>query len=135
MKIKLITGFRKDQAFSIDAEEAHKAYYLFFNPEARTVFKDGLAIKGSDIDRIEPDYQGSMGWNSNHILVQEDMNEIRSEGMDRALQRVMSTASDIAKLGDEKDLQLSLSEAVQKYPQLGSGSESRGAGMKRIGTN
>ena len=55
-KIKLIVGFRRDQEHSIDADEAHKAYYLFLNPEKRGVFKSGLAIVGADIKEIVPDY-------------------------------------------------------------------------------
>jgi len=135
MKIKLITGYRRDQTYSVDAEEAHKAYFLFNNPNARTVFKDGLALKGSEIEIIEPDYQGTMGWNPTHVLDADDMNEIRSEGIDRALRRIMSVASDLAKIASPEDLQLTLSEAIKKYPQLGSRSESRGGGMKRIGTS
>ena len=42
LKIKIITGFRKDQYYTIDAEEAHKAYYLFLNPEERGVFNNGV---------------------------------------------------------------------------------------------
>lgn len=133
MKIKIICGFRKDQAFSIDAEEAHKAYYLFFNPEARSSFSDGLAIKGSDIDRIEPDFQGSMGWNATHTLDNDDMNELAERGVARQLRGIMALASDIAKLGKPEDLNLPLSEVAKKYPQLESTARKHTQGMQRIG--
>lgn len=134
MKLKIVTGFRKDQEFSVDAEEAHKAYYLFFNPDARTTFSDGLAIKGSDIDRIEPDYQGTMGWNPTHTLDDNDMNEIRDKGIDKKIRAIMSVASQIAKLGNESDLNITLSEAVKKYPQIQNKDNHRLAeGMKKIG--
>lgn len=135
MKIKLITGYRKDQTYSVEAEEAHKAYYLWFNPDTRTVFSDGLAIKGSEIEIIEPDYQGSMGWNPTHTLDGDDMNEIRTNGLDRKLRQVMYLAGEIAKIGDEKDIVLSLSEVAKKYPQLGNSDDRMGGtgDMKRIG--
>lgn len=133
MNIKIITGFRKDQAFSVSTEEAHKAYYLFFNPDARSSFSDGLAIKGSEIERIEPDYQGSMGWNSTHTLDDDDMNEIRNKGVDRKLRGIMSQAMEVAKIAQPEDLQLWLSEALKKYPQIQSPETRVGHGMKRIG--
>lgn len=132
MNIKIITGFRKDQALSISAEEAHKAYYLFFNPDARSSFSDGLAIKGSEIDRIEPDYQATMGWNHTHVLDEDDMNEIRTKGIDRKLKAIMYQAIEVAKLGEAADLNQPLSLVIEKYKRL-IGSEQRGGGMKRIG--
>lgn len=129
--IKIVTGFRKDQAFSIGPEEAHKAYYLFFNPDARTMFANGVAIKGSDIDRIEPDYNAVMGWNATHSLTDDDMNEIRSEGADARVHRLMAVAGQVAKIGNEQDLNLPLSEVVKKYPQLME--SKRDEGMKQLG--
>jgi hypothetical protein len=116
--IKIITGYRKDQAFSVAYEEAHKAYYLFFNPDARTVFSNGLAIKGSDIDRIEPDYQGVMGWNPTHSLDEDDMNEIRSKGVDKKIGEAMARAKDAARLCSEADLNLPLPCVIEKFPEL-----------------
>jgi len=88
MKIKLITGFRRDQYYTIDAEEAHKAYHLFLNPEQRGVFDNGVALKGENIQGIEPDYNSTMGWNADHVLEAEDWNEIKSKGVDRLLREV-----------------------------------------------
>ncbi len=134
MKIKLITGYRKDQEYSIDAEEAHKAYYLFNNPDTRTTFKDGLALKGSEIELIEPDYQGSMGWNPTHKLEADDYNEIRDKGIDRELRAIMSKANDLAKIATTQDLNLTLTEALKKYPQLDKPqAERREGAIKRIG--
>lgn len=96
LKIKLITGFRKDQHFTIDADEAHKAYYLFLNPEKRSVFKNGVAIIGQNIQGIEPDYNATMGWNPEHILDADDRNDMRSKGIDRELRDVLQLARDVA---------------------------------------
>lgn len=101
-KIKIVTGYRKDQEHSIDANEAHKAYYLFFNPDERAIFKDGLAICGRDIQKIEPDYNGTMGWNPTHLLGDDDWNEIHKEGVDKKLSEILSYAKGIAKNEPEK---------------------------------
>lgn len=118
-KIKLIVGYRRDQEHSIDANEAHKAYYLFLNPDQRGVFNNGLAIKGSQIEEIVPDYIGTMGWNPTHVLDGDDWNEIRDLGVDRKLNTLITAAKDIARLKDPKDLETPLIELIQKkYPQL-----------------
>lgn len=117
--IKLITGFRKDQEHFVSFEEAHKAYYLFLNPENRTVFSNGLAIKGSDIERIEPDYNALMGWNPSHHLDGDDYNEIRARGVDTKVRNQMSLAQEIARRSDESDLNIPLTQLLEnKYPQL-----------------
>lgn len=94
--IKVITGFRQDQYYTIDAEEAHKAYYLFLNPEMRGVFNNGVALIGKNIQGIEPDYNATMGYNPNYKLEGEDWNEISGKGVDRALRDVLSEAKQIA---------------------------------------
>lgn len=116
MKINIVTGFREDQKFSIDIQEAHKAYYLFYNPNERGVFKNGLAIRGSDIQRIEPDYQGTMGWNATHELESEDWNEIRGKGVDVKIRDLLSKASDVSKLPNAVKLE-NLSDAIKLLPE------------------
>lgn len=119
MKIKLIVGFRRDQEHSIDAEEAHKAYYLFLHPEARSVFANGLAIKGDQIQEIVPDYQGSMGWNPTHVLDHNDWNEIREKGVDISLRNKLTQGKEMAYVCEQTQLNTPLKELVEKhYPQL-----------------
>lgn len=119
MKIKLIVGFRRDQEHSIPAEEAHKAYYLFTHPEARTIFSNGLAIKGDQVQEIVPDWQGTMGWNASHQLDGDDWNEINLSGVGKKMQELLSNAKDIAQLGEESDLNKPLTELLEnKYPKL-----------------
>ena|SRR3990167_2717225 len=129
-KVKIITGFRQEQAHSIDAEEAHKAYYLFLHPTERGVFDNGLALRGSDIQKIEADYQGTMEWNSTHLLDDDDWNEIRAKGVDRKLRELLSNAQTLAKM-ENPHINKSLSEASIGLPKY----EDRqiGGGMKRIG--
>lgn len=117
-KIKIVCGFRKEQEFTIDANETHKAYYLFNNPEKRGTFENGLAIKGSDIQRIEPDYNATMGWNHTHVLTSDDWNELHQNGVTQKLQSIMITAKEVARVGTEKDIVTPLIDLRDKYPVL-----------------
>lgn len=116
LKVKIICGFRKDQEHTIDVEEAHKAYYLFMNPEKRAIFSDGLAIKGSDINSIVPDYNSTMGWNKSHILNEFDYNELRQQDIDRKISDKLIQAKEVVQRvgGDLKVLNLPLSEVKEK---------------------
>jgi len=96
LKIKIICGFRKDQEITIDGEEAHKAYYLFLNPDKRGVFNNGYALKGSDIQRIEPDYNSTMGWNTTHQLDEFDYTEINKLGLDVEFRNLLYKAKEMA---------------------------------------
>ena len=103
-KIKIVCGYRKEQEFSINANEAHKAYYLFNNPEKRGTFENGLAIKGSDIQRIEPDYNATMGWNHTHQLTSEDWNQLNSEGVSDKIRDILFLAKEVARDANPADL-------------------------------
>ncbi len=102
--VKLIVGFRRDQEHTIDAKEAHKAYYLFNNPDARTTFSNGLAIKGDQIQEIVPDYHSTMGWNPTHVLTNDDHNELTLNGVKQKLQFIMSEAKEIGMRGNKEEL-------------------------------
>ena len=133
MKIKLIVGFRRDQEHSIPADEAHKAYYLFLNPESRGVFSNGLAIKGSQIEEIVPDWQGTMGWNATHVLDSDDWNEMRSLGVAGKMNMLLAAAKDIAQVGNADDLGTPLTFLIaSKYPQLAKGEERREGDVKSL---
>jgi hypothetical protein len=137
MKIKLIVGFRRDQEHTIDANEAHKAYYLFLHPEQRGVFSNGLAIQGSQIQEIVPDWQGTMGWNPSHVLNSDDWNEIRQHGKEGRMKTLLAAAKEIAQIGTPEDLQKPLFMLLKtKYPQLMASNERKGGmqSMKEIST-
>lgn len=111
--IKIITGFRDDQFFIIEDEEAHKAYYLFNNPEARTIFNNGVALIGKNIQGIEPAYNETMGWNPTHKLNDDDWNELRAKGVADRLRDVLSTGKQVSLLAESNSelLRLPMSEA------------------------
>lgn len=111
-KVKLIVGFRRDQEHTIEAEEAHKAYYLFTHPEQRGIFSNGLAIKGDQIQEIVPDYHGTMGWNPSHTLGNDDYNELRQNGVLQKLQHIMSSAKEIGTRGVTQELNTPLSNLL-----------------------
>jgi hypothetical protein len=92
LKIKLIKGYREDQYSIIDAEEAHKAFYLFLNPSERGAFSNGVLAIGADIKDIQPAWNETMGWNPLHKINTEDWNEIRSCGLEAQMIDVVADA-------------------------------------------
>ena len=117
-KIKIIVGFRRDQEHSINAEEAHKAYYLFMHPEQRGIFSNGLAIKGDQIQEIVPDWQGSMGWNPIHDLDSDDWNELKNKGIDRKVSNLLAKAKEVAYSLQPGDMARPLSTLLQGTDKL-----------------
>jgi len=98
LKVKVICGFRKDQQYTIDAEESHKAYYLFLNPEKRGIFKNGVALIGKNIQSIEPDYHATMGWNESHQIGGDDWNEINKYNLKNLISHKLEDAKKVANL-------------------------------------
>lgn len=103
--IKIITGFREGQHCIIEDWEAHKAYYLFNNPEARTTFENGVALIGKNIQGIEPAYSETMGWYPTHRITGDDWHEIRKLGVDDRLRDTLRQAREAARMA-EKDISL-----------------------------
>jgi hypothetical protein len=96
--IKIRTGYGADQYIVISDEEAHIAYYLFAHPEARAIFSNGYALRGTDIQGIEPAWHEMMGWNPTHKIDSDDWNEIKTSKIAKQTFRRM----EIAKLASAK---------------------------------
>ncbi len=118
LQLRIITGFRETQSYTISSEEAHKAYYLFLHPEERAVFENGVALVGKNIQSIEPDYQATMGWNATYELQGEDWNEIRKYKVDIAMNQLLAEAKQIAKLAEEKPKLLDLPFSQIEKPHI-----------------
>ena len=118
--IKIITGFRENQYYTIPTEEAHKAYYLFTHPEERTVFSNGVALIGKFIQGIEPDWNALMGYNPTHELDSDDWNEIKNRGIDLKIRDSLYEAKQTALLAEKnpKLLNMELSEAKESIKLL-----------------
>lgn len=119
LKIKIITGFREDQYYVIDGNEAHKAYYLFMHPEERGVFKNGVALIGKNIQGIEPAWNETMGWNPTHELDDDDWNDIHQKGIKPKMRELLTEAKRVMPLIEKNKalLQINLSEIVKELPQ------------------
>jgi hypothetical protein len=116
MYIKIITGFSDEQKYTVSADEAHKAYYLFRNPEKRGVFANGLALIGRDIRAIQPDWHRTMGWNPTHKLDDSDWNELRESGKVSHLNKLINHANQVAlRIPEQPDL---LHQKLSDIPAL-----------------
>lgn len=101
LKIKIVCGFRADQEYTVDCEQAHVAYYLFINKAHRFVFSNGIAIEGADIKRIVPDYNATFGFMPSYVMTPHDWADVYESEENskayKALQDRMTLAKDLAK--------------------------------------
>lgn len=116
LKIKVITGFREEQYYVIDSQEAHKAYYLFTHPEERGVFENGVALIGKNIQGIEPAWNETMGWNPTHELNDDDWNEIHLKGIKPKMRELLTEAKRVMPLIEKNKalLETNFSEIIKK---------------------
>jgi len=117
--IKILTGY--NTSISIPADEAHKAYYLFLNPEKRTIFSNGTALIGKNIMGIEPDYIKTMGWNEGYKLTADDFSEIRDKQVDVKMKLIQEKAKSVAHLANNDIMMLAkpLSEIIEEKKAIG----------------
>ena len=76
---KIIFGFDAEDYIPIEDSELEKAFYAFLKK------KDGIysggAVKGTNIQAIQPDYHRAMGWNRGWRLTDEDYAELNARGI------------------------------------------------------
>lgn len=81
---KVVHGFRPEDFISIDEDELEMALFAHVSGK-KIIFSNG-SISGSMIQKIVPDHQKTMGWNTAHSLLPEDWIDIRKSGVDRKFQ-------------------------------------------------
>lgn len=96
--LKAICGFREDQEVPVPTDDAHRAYYVYLTPGARTVLSNGYTLRHDEVQRIAPDFHAAMGWNRNYKMGPDDYREIERTGTDGKLKSLMARASDTARL-------------------------------------
>lgn len=119
--VKIITGYRADEYITVPAQEAHKAYYLFTHPNERGIFSNGRPLIGKDIKDIKPDYHATMGWNPQHRITADDMNEIVREGVYKRFETILKLAKEVSEVAGLKANGTPLREAAKTY--LGYGNQ------------
>lgn len=128
--IRIKTGYRADQYCVIPDEEAHVAYYLFAHEDAKAIFSNGVALRGRDIQGIEPAWREIMGWNPAHEMNTYDWSEIQRKGIDRRAQQRVELAKRVASVISPKDFHTPLPELAKHHKLLGARTYTNGA---RIG--
>lgn len=116
--IKVITGFREDQQYTIPMQEAHKAYYLFTHPDSRGVFDNGVALVGRNINEIRPDWNMTLGYNPDYKMTEDDWNNIRGKRIDTNMRTLLEKAKATSSLMEENKAigKLQLKEAIKMLP-------------------
>lgn len=125
------------QYISVPAQEAHKAYYIFANPEARAIFSNGHALIGKHIKSIVPDYHAALGYNQGYKLTPEDHAIIAKSPDVAKLKRVMVIGKKAAQLPNAKQLlALPLSDVAKEQGllQLNSGRVDTSQLAKKLST-
>lgn len=121
---KVTTGFREDQFVLVPADEVHKAYYLFTHPEERAVFSNGVTLIGKNIQNIDIAWNEVMGWNSTHILDNDDWVEINRSKEKKEMTALQIAAKQVSYLM-EKDKSLGMKTLTEATRLLGVDSKSK----------
>ena len=95
MKIifKALTGYGEEREVFFDAWDLEKVQYAFLK-QKRILLSNGQAVDGKYIQQISPDWLRTMGWNSEHTLNTDDMNEIRAKRIDSEAYRLLTVAKE-----------------------------------------
>lgn len=84
VKFKLVYGYAKDQFAPVSHAELPKLYVMFLTGSGRTILESGHAIKATDIIRIEPDWNATMGYFPDYTLRGDDWDEIGERRQQKA---------------------------------------------------
>lgn len=89
MIFKALTGFGDEREVYFGPEDLERVQYAALR-EKRVLLSNGQFVDGKYIQQISPDYKRTMGWNYTHEIDSNDLNEIRSKGIDRRMQLALS---------------------------------------------
>lgn len=117
-----------DDFVIVKNSEAHKAFYLFLNPEARVIFEDGSTVIGKNIKLIEPAWNEIMGWHPTHKLTGDDWGDINRLGIKQKMQEVTTKARDVA-VAMKHNPQLASKKLSEAFEIIG------GSNLKQINGN
>lgn len=111
---KIKTGFQEHQFFNVGVDEIHKAYFAFLNENTRVIFKNGNAVRGSDIIKIEPNINEMMGWLPDYKPVSEDFMYIENSQKCKQAKHDMEIARNVVyKIDKPELLQLPMYEVAK----------------------
>lgn len=88
---KAFTGFGDEREVFFDAFDLEKAQYAALR-QKRLLLSNGQFVDGKYIQQIKPDIHRTMGWNSEHALGVDDMNEFYQCGAEREAYRLLETS-------------------------------------------
>jgi len=90
---KALTGFGDEREVFFDETDLEKVQYAFLR-EKRLLLSNGQAIDGKYIQQIMPDWVRTMGWNTQHTLDADDMNEVKKSGVQDEAYQLLATAKE-----------------------------------------
>lgn len=116
---KIITGYNEQQFFRIEADELHKAYFVFMNENSRTIFKNGRTLLHRELLKIEPDVNYVMGWLPDYKLAGEDFKIIEENTICKKMEYDTRLARDVAyKITSPQQLNMPMYEVAQSLQIL-----------------
>lgn len=121
IKYKVKYGFDKNEYISIDTDELVKAFLSFLT--GNRVILDGVALRGKDIIRIEPDWNNFGGYMKGYIMQPRDYecSDITKRKTDRARELgviAKDIASDILTISDKGEQKILLSKSFRELVEL-----------------
>lgn len=96
--------------FIINSDDLPRAYFSMMNPDTVFSCPEGIVL-GRQITGIVPFYNRAMGWNEDYELGPYDYEEINDYQLKEKYTDLMEDAIQIARTGDERLIELPLSES------------------------
>lgn len=118
---KAFTGFGDEREVFFDAFDLEKAQYAALR-QKRLLLSNGQFVDGKYIQQIKPDVHRTMGWNSEHALGVDDMNEFYQCGAEREAYRLLEMSKKRVDFLLKSNRETEIGQNV-KIPELEGGKE------------